>query len=95
MWWIGSQGEFVNEALWEDEDHGNGEVIHLTDDHFDSYRAEHPHLFTMFYAVRAHSAAQRSTAQRSTAHHSTARHGTAQRSAAQRTTLTNQRQAFA
>jgi thiol-disulfide isomerase/thioredoxin len=48
---VSDQGEFVNEPVWEDEDYGNGEVVHLTDDHFDSYRAEHPHLFTMFYAV--------------------------------------------
>lgn len=37
---------FVNEALWET----NGNIVHLTSDHFDEYLAAHPNMIVMFYA---------------------------------------------
>ena len=43
-------GPFENVEEWAEEDHGNGQVVHLTDDHFDSVRASKNHLFVMFYA---------------------------------------------
>ena len=43
-------GEFKNTELWKDEEHGNGEVVHLDDDWFKPYMADHPKMLTMFYA---------------------------------------------
>ena len=37
---------FVNEQKWEE----NGNVVHQTEDHFESFRKEHPRMLVMFYA---------------------------------------------
>jgi len=41
---------FKNSEQWKSEDYGNGDVVHLTDEHFTDFRAEHPLMITMFYA---------------------------------------------
>jgi len=38
--------EWSNEPLWED----NGEVVHMTEGHWDTYRKTNPALFVLFYA---------------------------------------------
>eukprot|EP01052_Picozoa_sp_SAG31_P020200 SAG31_NODE_1509_length_8062_cov_6.974884_3_plen_328_part_00 len=41
---------FVNSEIWKGESHGNGKIVHLDDDYFANYRADHPKMITMFYA---------------------------------------------
>lgn len=41
---------FENVEQWKDEEYGNGEVLHLTDEYFDDIRKDSKHLFVMFYA---------------------------------------------
>lgn len=38
--------EWTNEPLWEE----NGQVVHMTEDHWETYRKTNPSIFVLFYA---------------------------------------------